>query len=258
LPVQGNLSEELSVDIRPKESKGGTIGEGDVSLERMILNTQLRNAQDKIREQRARFDYQHPVDEYIYSWGFPASNTATFEGGYSWSGSIMVQRAWDMPEKIESFIAVLPVGTVFAVAKLGDRYIPVYPPAGEAVGTPVTPAVPASTIPVQNANDYPVNVTISAGTLTAVTVNGVVVGSTDGTYLVPAAGTISVTYTVAPTWVWTDAAQAVTAPLTISKDGIGAILGQDDDRVLLIQGAFTAGPCGFELMGFADEIWGNA
>jgi hypothetical protein len=71
-----------------------------------------------------------------------------------------------------------------------------------AAQTVNTPAVPASTVAQQNGYSFPVNVTISGGTLTAVVVNGVTVGTTDGTYIVPAAGTISVTYSVAPTWAW--------------------------------------------------------
>jgi len=65
------------------------------------------------------------------------------------------------------------------------------------------PAMPASTVAAQNLNLFPVQVVISAGTLTAVTVNGINVGSGDGTYIVPSGGAISVTYTIAPTWVWT-------------------------------------------------------
>lgn len=71
--------------------------------------------------------------------------------------------------------------------------------------TPSQPAVPASTVAVQNSNTYPVNVVITGGTVTAVFVNGIQVGSGDGTYIVPSAGSISVTYSVAPTWVWSNA-----------------------------------------------------
>jgi hypothetical protein len=51
--------------------------------------------------------------------------------------------------------------------------------------------------------NYTVLVTISAGTISAVQINGVGVGSADGTYVLPALGTIKVTYTGSPTWVWT-------------------------------------------------------
>ena len=65
-----------------------------------------------------------------------------------------------------------------------------------------SPAVPATTVAATNSTGTVVAVTISGGTLTAVTVNGTQAGTTAGTYLVPVAGTISVTYSVAPTWAW--------------------------------------------------------
>lgn len=68
--------------------------------------------------------------------------------------------------------------------------------------TLTAPAVPASTVPVQNTSNQPYTVTVTGGTVTAVTVNGVVVGAGDGTYTVPAFGSIAVTYSVAPTWAW--------------------------------------------------------
>jgi hypothetical protein len=70
-------------------------------------------------------------------------------------------------------------------------------------GTTATPTFPSSTVPVTNSNAWPVFVTITGGTLTQVFVNGVQVGTTAGTYVVPANGTISITYSVAPTWAWT-------------------------------------------------------
>ena len=65
-----------------------------------------------------------------------------------------------------------------------------------------SPAVPATTVPVTNSTGTVVAVTITGGTLTFVYVNTVQVGTTAGTYLVPVAGTISVTFSVAPTWAW--------------------------------------------------------
>lgn len=61
------------------------------------------------------------------------------------------------------------------------------------------PALPASTVPVQNPNAFPVQAVVAGGTVTSVSVNGVVVGAGDGTYTVPAYGSISITYSVAPT-----------------------------------------------------------
>jgi hypothetical protein len=65
-----------------------------------------------------------------------------------------------------------------------------------------SPGVPASTVPAVSTYNFPVRVTITGGTLTFVFVNGVQVGTTAGTYVVPALGSISITYSVAPTWNW--------------------------------------------------------
>lgn len=95
-----------------------------------------------------------------------------------------------------------------------------------------TPAVPATGVAAQNTSAYPVSVVIAANgaTITAVSVNGVTVGTAAGTYVVPAYGSISIAYTVAiPTWTWT---QLGTGPLGIRIDheeatldvGMGALL----------------------------------
>jgi len=68
--------------------------------------------------------------------------------------------------------------------------------------TVAQPAVPATGVAAQNVNSYPVQVVISGGTASQTFVNGVLAGPGDGTYVVPAYGSISVTYSVAPTWVW--------------------------------------------------------
>jgi hypothetical protein len=71
-----------------------------------------------------------------------------------------------------------------------------------AAPTVATPAVPLTTVPVTNATGTVVAVTVTGGTLTFVFVNGAQAGTTAGVYLVPVAGTISVTYSAAPTWAW--------------------------------------------------------
>jgi hypothetical protein len=71
--------------------------------------------------------------------------------------------------------------------------------SGPAAGSVVTPAVPGSTVAVQNPSAFPVAVTITGGTMTAVVVNGGTVGTGAGSYVVPAASTISMTYSVAST-----------------------------------------------------------
>lgn len=64
------------------------------------------------------------------------------------------------------------------------------------------PVVPASTTPVANPSTLTLTVVITGGTLTQVIVNGVQVGSAPGTYTVPGQGSISITYSAAPTWAW--------------------------------------------------------
>jgi hypothetical protein len=64
------------------------------------------------------------------------------------------------------------------------------------------PAIAASTTPVNNPARSCCLVQVQGGTVTVVAVNGVTVGAGDGLYLVPPGGTIALTYSVAPTWLW--------------------------------------------------------
>ena len=72
----------------------------------------------------------------------------------------------------------------------------------EATPAVSAPGFPATGVTVTSTYASPVLVTIAGGTVTGVTVNGVSAGSADGSYLLPALGTISVAYTGSPTWTW--------------------------------------------------------
>jgi hypothetical protein len=72
----------------------------------------------------------------------------------------------------------------------------------ESAPTVSTPGVPASGTPVVSTYNYSVLVTVTGGTGTQVNINGVNQGSFDGTYVLPALGSITLTYSVAPTWSW--------------------------------------------------------
>lgn len=76
--------------------------------------------------------------------------------------------------------------------------------AQDTGGSISTPGVPATTVPVTNNTGQNASVVITGGTLTFVKVNGVTVGTAAGTYFVPNGATISITYSVAPTWAWTE------------------------------------------------------
>lgn len=73
----------------------------------------------------------------------------------------------------------------------------------QAANPPVsTPAVPASTTAQYNNNAQAVAVTVTGGTVSAISVGGVATGLTTGTFYVPAGSSITLTYSVAPTWSW--------------------------------------------------------
>jgi hypothetical protein len=77
-----------------------------------------------------------------------------------------------------------------------------------AVGTIgfTPPAVPASTVAFNNGTGTPMwrnaTVTVIGGTVTVIAVDGVATGLTSGTVIVPSGKTITLTYSVAPTWKW--------------------------------------------------------
>jgi hypothetical protein len=48
----------------------------------------------------------------------------------------------------------------------------------------------------------PAMVYVSGGTVSAIAVDGTTTGLTSGAFLVRPMGTITLTYSVAPTWVW--------------------------------------------------------
>jgi hypothetical protein len=69
-------------------------------------------------------------------------------------------------------------------------------------GTITPPAVPASTVAYTNSFGFACLVTIYGGTVTVIAVGGTTVGLIAGCFVVPAGGTIAITYAVAPTWTW--------------------------------------------------------
>jgi hypothetical protein len=102
---------------------------------------------------------------------------------------------------------------------------PWYGIAAGAASAPATPAVPASTVAAQNTNAYPVTVVVTGGAATVTTVNGIVVGAGDGTFLVPSGGSIAITYTVAPAWAWSNAAPNQAGPFSLSVLDEGWLVG---------------------------------
>ena len=72
-----------------------------------------------------------------------------------------------------------------------------------AAAVPIaTPAVPASGTAIANGYGVPVVVTVTGGTVTAISIGGNATPQTSGAVVVPAGQTISLTYSAAPTWTW--------------------------------------------------------
>jgi hypothetical protein len=91
---------------------------------------------------------------------------------------------------------------VVAIGKNGGanvRLVWDYQPLGP-VGSP--PAVPASTTAYTNQFWRDAIVTVTGGTVTAIALDGQATGQTSGTVFVRNGGTITLTYSVAPTWSW--------------------------------------------------------
>lgn len=82
------------------------------------------------------------------------------------------------------------------------------------MGVVNAPAIPASLVAQANTTEENVLVVITGGTMTNVSVNGVTAGSGAGTYLVPTGGSITMTYSVAPTWTWTTVVANPAVPAT--------------------------------------------
>ena len=72
-----------------------------------------------------------------------------------------------------------------------------------------TPVVPATTVEQSNANAFPVKVTVTGGTVTAIAIGPtgatVATGATTGAFILQPGWCIKITYSVAPTWVWNTA-----------------------------------------------------
>jgi hypothetical protein len=77
---------------------------------------------------------------------------------------------------------------------------------GGANSPMVTPAVPATTVAVTNGYPLPALVTITGGTVTVVAVGAATMAtSSPASVIVPSGGSITITYSAAPTWAWATA-----------------------------------------------------
>jgi hypothetical protein len=99
----------------------------------------------------------------------------------------------------------LRVNGTIAVAKLataGTASIVTGNIGYNPVGALGPPAVPTSTTVFTNPYNVECRVYVSGGTVTVIALDGQATGLTTGGFVVAAGGTITLTYSVAPTWVW--------------------------------------------------------
>ena len=125
----------------------------------------------------------------------PASLPVASGGASFTNGMLLLVGTGAVAEVVQ--VNGTPSGTSVPVTEAGK--ITTSPAVPAAVATP---SVPASTVAQVNSTGVDVSVVITGGTMTNVSVNGSTVGAGAGTYVVPAGGTITMTYSVAPTWVW--------------------------------------------------------
>jgi hypothetical protein len=124
-----------------------------------------------------------------------------YVAGYDLSGDVASLDQITTPWDVIDFTTVKDFAHERALTlRTGDMQFTTF---YDQVGTgTVAPAVPATTVPVVSTYNWFVLVSIVGGTMSNVVINGVSVGSGAGIYVLPPFGTITLTYTVAPTWTW--------------------------------------------------------
>lgn len=70
-------------------------------------------------------------------------------------------------------------------------------------GSTSAPAVPVSGVAFRNPKFRKAAVYVNGGTVSAVDIDGVTTGQTSGLFILPSGKSITLTYSVAPTWTWT-------------------------------------------------------
>ena len=93
------------------------------SHEQMVKNLLLASARLSKMANDQAFDYSHPVDEYA-----PQGGTAVI------TNTVTLQPDYDMPERITTITAIIPVGATGASLQLGQRTMVLY--SGTALTAP--------------------------------------------------------------------------------------------------------------------------
>lgn len=121
-------------------------------------------------------------------------------GGYDLSGDVA---SVDQLSSPMTTLNVTPVN-VYGNARIGglrdgDMQFTTF---FEYSGSGTAPSFPGSGTAITSTYYVPAIVTITGGTVSTVDINGSSAGSGDGSYLLPALGSIAVDYTGSPSWTW--------------------------------------------------------
>lgn len=123
-----------------------------------------------------------------------------YVGGYDLSGDVNAITKIASPKDVLDFTVVNKSAYVRQTSlRQGEIDFTTFFDPPTAVSSP---SVPSSGSPQVSTYNDPVLVTVIGGTGTQVAINGANQGSFDGTYLLPALGSITLTYSAAPTWSW--------------------------------------------------------
>jgi hypothetical protein len=124
-----------------------------------------------------------------------------YVGGYDLSGDIS---SVDQISGATALLDVTPINTSANVRIGGLRAADWQFTSFFEFSTAVsTPSFPSTTVAYVSTYATPVLVAITGGTVTNVSINGSTAGTGDGTFVLPAFGSITVTYTGSPSWTWT-------------------------------------------------------
>lgn len=138
----------------------------------------------------------------IYSYAFSGSvqgsagyyiGSAFFVGSYEFDGSL---------SQIAIMTEVLTAAQILALYNAAPKFGAVAIANGKPHGPQTAPTIPATTVALTNPFPFDCTVYLAGGTVTAVAIGGTATGLTSGMFSVPAGETITLTYSVAPTWTW--------------------------------------------------------
>lgn len=153
LTPMGNRNNKIE-GYTDRDTGPNTTGEAvePLSAEKVVAFFEAMQARYARMTSDQLFDFSHPVDEYG-----PQGGNAVI------TNTVSLQPDYDMPEKIDGVLVIIPVGATAASLQLGQRILNLY--TGAALTTPLIPVIPAPAGIILNSDDP--RILSIAGTLTS-------------------------------------------------------------------------------------------